>query len=283
MTSAAPKDTPRQLDARNIWLANVMSGGVRLEHPNASSVHVVIDHALEVSSGNPEIAMYLLRSQVFVVEHDWGAAFSSAEGFDGGEHRLPFDDCVFEFKINGTRFTAYYQNRPGEDPPIAAMLFANIGEQAWYPGRKWVTLPHLFYHVSGRWWAKEPDELRIYDDPTFELLAFIDAQVRAITVGLEAEVLLGDPRAPVFSVWRERKGMVQQRPYSVVTLRPRATRTPFAATQDGERSSPRLHFRRGHFWPADPNDPRRHWRKWTLVGDPDLGFIDKRYRTGVPR
>jgi hypothetical protein len=42
-----------------------------------------------------------------------------------------------------------------------------------------------------------------------------------------------------------------------------------------KRHSPRLHFRRGH---------HRHyenyklWIKWQLVGNPDIGFIDKDYK-----
>jgi hypothetical protein len=37
----------------------------------------------------------------------------------------------------------------------------------------------------------------------------------------------------------------------------------------------RLHFRRGHFRHFDG---WKTWVNWCLVGDPDLGFVDKHYK-----
>jgi hypothetical protein len=47
---------------------------------------------------------------------------------------------------------------------------------------------------------------------------------------------------------------------------------------DGEREpgrKKRLHFRRGHWRHYETH---KTWIKWMLVGDPDLGFIEKQYR-----
>lgn len=63
--------------------------------------------------------------------------------------------------------------------------------------------------------------------------------------------------------------------YHVINLNRRyraANPSPGGGTVQGKR---RLHFRRGHW---------RHyaefktWVRWTLVGNPELGFIDKEYR-----
>jgi hypothetical protein len=52
-------------------------------------------------------------------------------------------------------------------------------------------------------------------------------------------------------------------------------RRPTAQCHRSTHRSPRLHFRRRH-WRHFVN--HKTWIKWTLVGDPDLGFIDKDYR-----
>lgn len=36
-----------------------------------------------------------------------------------------------------------------------------------------------------------------------------------------------------------------------------------------------MHFRRGHWRHYQDH---RTWIKWCLVGDPDLGFVDKHYK-----
>ena len=43
----------------------------------------------------------------------------------------------------------------------------------------------------------------------------------------------------------------------------------------GTHRSPRLHFRRGHWRHYEDH---KTWIRWQMVGNPDLGFVEKQYR-----
>jgi hypothetical protein len=104
------------------------------------------------------------------------------------------------------------------------------------------------------------------------------AQIRAICIALDAEVATHTVvRAPhKLNVKRERDGKCPLFDYRVVSLsrRSRALGMP-RSTLGQTPTRKRLHFRRGHW---------RHyaefktWVRWTLVGNPELGFIDHEYR-----
>ena len=100
------------------------------------------------------------------------------------------------------------------------------------------------------------------------------APIGAICISPEAavhEVI----RAPFrLNKKREHAGKLPILDHHTISLarRQRATPSPF---EPGERRSPRLHWRRGHWRHFDNT---RTWIKWMLVGDPDLGFVDKYYR-----
>jgi hypothetical protein len=101
-------------------------------------------------------------------------------------------------------------------------------------------------------------------------------QVRAACVGLDAKVIETEiVRAPE----KLNKARVKRRrtplyDYHVLDLT-RRRRSATLPEESGTHASPRCHFRRGHW---------RHlaafksWIRWTLVGDPDLGFVDKHYK-----
>jgi hypothetical protein len=76
---------------------------------------------------------------------------------------------------------------------------------------------------------------------------------------------------------RERRGKSPLPDYHIINLanRKRYAPVPEDLRAGDKRNSPRLHFRRSHV---------RHYAnytvriKWCLVGNPDIGFIDKDYR-----
>jgi hypothetical protein len=193
------------------------------------------------------------KAQVFVVEHNWGGLFTG-EDLES-EFKLPGEENAFDFVINGRRviFTC------NED--WCEMFVRSDQEDIW------------FLMISDRTssFARRQNEL---DD----LAQFILRQIKAISISLESEVATTEVvRAPhKLNAKREKQGKLPIRDYHIVSLarrtRPERLLTP---SNPGERNSPRLHFRRGH-WVHYPN--HKTWRKWTLVGDPDLGFIDKHYR-----
>jgi hypothetical protein len=89
----------------------------------------------------------------------------------------------------------------------------------------------------------------------------------------EAEVIRVSER---LNEKREKLGRTKLRNYHVVVLSRRRHVSKLPEGFDHtDRKSPRLHFRRGH-WRHYAN--YRTWILWQLVGDPDLGFVDKHYR-----
>lgn len=183
----------------------------------------------------------------FVVQHDWAAAFSGSEDYESGEIKLPYPICAFEFRISGRNVIIWTAQEDDCDPPIAALGFVE---------------------VRGLWFCRE--ELRS------EFADFTWQQIRAIAIALDAGVASHSViRAPFkLNRKREAQGKALLSDYRVVTLSRRARALP-AYEQTATVARKRLHFRRGHW---------RHysdfktWIKWTLVGNPDLGFINHEYR-----
>lgn len=183
---------------------------------------------------------------VFVVEHDWAGAFANAEIGEAPEFKLPYPVCCFEFKLSGHNVCAILSDARGLTIAIET-------------ARGWLNIdPALF--------------------PDAEVLRkFVIDQVNAILVAIDAQVVetsVVDPPAAL-NKSREKRGRPPLSSYHIVRL---ARDRIGAETVDGvpsERKSPRLHFRRGHWRTTEQG---RIWINWTLVGDPDLGFIDKHYR-----
>lgn len=192
------------------------------------------------------------NAQVIVVRHDWARAFGENFSFDQSDaFKLPFPSTVFEFRISGITVLMMTKEKPDQ----SGIEFSLAMEG-----------------VDGIWWsAFDGDE---------GLNAFCERQVRAICVALEARVAEHTvTRAPAkLNAKRERDGKPPLRDFLVVDLsrriraRSRAEQRP-DAQPTGRRV--RLHFRRGHWRHYESHNT---WIEWMLVGDPDLGFIDKHYR-----
>lgn len=181
--------------------------------------------------------------QTFVVKHNWAAAFESAEGVDDS-WRMPYDLCAFEFRISGRNcIVASAQN----EETMKATLFVEFGEYWMNPD---AAIPHyvlMFKHV------------------------------RAMCIALDAEVATTEVvRAPVkLNEKRAKTGKTPLPDYRVVDLARRHRIANPAASAPGTGTKKRLHFRRGHWRHFDNS---KTWVKWCLVGNPDLGFINKHYR-----
>jgi hypothetical protein len=125
-----------------------------------------------------------------------------------------------------------------------------------------------------------PDEMAMAESCFMPLYSLAFKQIRAVSIMLESEIATKQTvRAPEkLNRHREKLGRTALRDYHVVVLnrhKPRSERLPEELQTHGERNSPRLHFRSGH-WRHFPN--HRTWINWQLVGNPDLGFVDKHYR-----
>lgn len=212
------------------------------------------------------------KIQTFVVEHNWAGALGHSN--IEGSFILPYSPVCFEFVLNDRRVCALAFDDPEYGITITPFILLTCG---------WVSDTEIGLCPDGKW------EQRIYDkkakaswpasfdasDPYW----FIGDQIKAICVSLEAEVAVSDViRAPhKLNVARAKRGALPISDYHIVSLSKRS-RVKNLPREDGchvpERKV-RLHFRRGH-WRHFENG--KTWINWMLVGDPDLGFIDKHYR-----
>jgi hypothetical protein len=241
----------------------------KLERPSASVAH----KAITASGKNFADTGEQLHS--FLIEHDWAALLGEAAvtGMASAEEwRMPYDHQVFEFKISGANVMAFVN---GGSPASAALVVRP-------PGGRWVVdqinyifEPHGYRVLTGQSLidAGRPEVNKRLND----LVALVYAQVRAVLVMLEAKVATTEPtRAPYKSNQPPSEcGPLPAISHYVVKVRrpDRPAVLPAKWHQQGRRR--RLHFRRGHWRHFVAH---RTWIEWTLVGDPDLGFVDKEYR-----
>jgi hypothetical protein len=185
----------------------------------------------------------------FVVRHDWRAAFDGAEGLSE-TFRFPYDLCAFEFRIAGrTIIAACCQN---EDSQRFTCLIES-GDY-WYP-------------LCG------DGEIR-KGELEGNLATYIWVQIQSLCIALDAEVATHTVvRAPhALNEKRARNGQLPLSDYHVVDLSRRHRIANPSGRHDGGKR--RLHFRRGHWRHYETS---KTWVRWCLVGDPDLGFIQKHY------
>jgi hypothetical protein len=184
----------------------------------------------------------------FVVKHNWAAAFEKAREF-GGEFRLPYDVCTFEFRLSGRTVILFCLQSETEQ------MFTS------------------FIEAQNHWYAppfeKDKDECETW-------AKFLWDQVRAICIALDAEVATHTViRAPYkLNEKREKQGKPKLLDFHVVDLARRHRVANPSGTMGGGGHK-RLHFRRGHWRHFETS---KTWVKWCLVGNPDLGFIQKQYR-----
>ena len=99
----------------------------------------------------------------------------------------------------------------------------------------------------------------------------------AICIALDAAIATTEVvRAPhKINRVREAKGRLPIFDFHSVRLTKRSRPMPLPVDPDRAITRRRLHFRRGHWRHFDDH---KTWINWMLVGDPDLGFVDKNYR-----
>lgn len=251
---------------------------IRLERPPGSCAHhlrqALADKQAFIVSGKMDVVFGRLHefeeaiggAQCFVVEHDWAKAFEGAGDFESGDIRLPFDVCAFEFKITGRRVTA-----------LMTTIDDAVFMQAMVRGPEfWLIDQNVCRHENGGWVSVNPGHVQGMN-PFQELVEFIGAQVRAITIALDAQVAESEVVRvnEKLARSREKSGAVPPKPYHVVSLARRSRAAPLAPSGEPEHGKVRLHFRRGHWRHYEDH---KTWIRWMLVGNPDLGFVDKEYR-----
>lgn len=271
-------------------VAAIINGGVKLQKLGESGLHkqvecfqagqlIVIgdDRTMPVDMQRDMAGSWLEISQVFVVQHDWAAAFQNAKDFHEGPYNLPADLCTFEFRITGRRVNVTLLCGKAMGTSVRSLA---KGMMCIETSQGWSMAP-LFMLVDGRFvlnsekaWAKDCWK------PLAPLVDLVQAQIRAVCTALEMQVAETEiHRAPhKLNSQRERKGKPPLFDYHVVNLSHRkryAPRAPEPGDLEVERARRRLHFVRGH---ARHYENHKVWIAPHFRGDPDLGFVDKEYR-----
>lgn len=261
----------------------------RLEKPQGSSLHHfmeydrelerIMDQALQGVAGSPA-QMTLGREmydglQPFVIEHDWAGAVD-IKNLKNPEWVLPFDYTCFEFRIDGCRVLALFKQI---EMQITCEMLAVGAKKHW-------SIANASYRVYGDT-VEVQTRVRNVDAMREEyqgLMDFVLKQVLAVSIMLDADVAVRETMrtSGTLNEKRRKLGRAPLRDHHVVRLSRRSRPSPMpddhVATTGTRR---RLHFRRGHwrhFRGEDDVVTSRTWINWCLVGDPDLGFVEKEYR-----
>lgn len=198
-------------------------------------------------------------AESFVIQHDWAQAFERASDIIGAPFQLPYDVCAFEFKISG-RYVVAMATEANEGVVFTPFFETSHG---------WV-VPEMTADCGGSRWNDGAcsDVGKLAD-----VVGMMAGQIRAIAIALDAEIAVSEAvRVPASTLHKNFHAPLK--PYHVVSLAHRTRVVPLENPTTMGRKK-RLHFRRGH-WRHFSNF--KTWIKWMLVGDPDLGFVDKEYR-----
>lgn len=185
----------------------------------------------------------------FVVKQDWAKAFEHATGIDDSI-KLPYNLCTFEFRFSGRN--------------VIATAFDNEGDVGF-----------TAFIQSGDCWVHLAAVRARNTQPEDKVAQAIWDQIRAICIALDAEVATHSVvRAPhALNQKREAAGKIPLSDFHVVELaRRHRVSNPTGLVGGGGKK--RMHFRRGHWRHFETS---KTWVRWCLVGDPDLGFIQKQY------
>jgi len=200
------------------------------------------------------------EAEILVVEHDWSMALGNA-GALGDPIKLPYDMCAFEFKITGRSVIAL-ATQFNSDVCFTPVVLTSLG---------W-SVPDYALHIDTDWTGDEIQ--RTEESGYIEMMALVDRQIRAICIALDAEVAKTEVVREAHTGQAGKNYHAPLRSYHVVSLAHRSRTLPQEPIADTGRRV-RLHFRRGHWRHFETH---KTWIKWMLVGNPDLGFIDKHYR-----
>jgi len=195
-------------------------------------------------------------AEVFMIEHDWETAFGNAN-IDDATVKLPYDVCAFEFKFSGH--------------PVIALATQFCSE---------IVVTPAIYH-EGVWMMMDfvgnlhDTKIDTGNEGALILMQSISKQIKAACIALDADVATAEVVREPFTSAHGKNNYQPLKGYHVVRLANRGARALPRSDQRETGRHVRLHFRRGHWRHFEAH---KTWIKWMLVGDPDLGFVDKHYR-----
>lgn len=277
---AAPLKFTSERTALHLGLCDWAGGELRLEKPQSSSLHLMIEYDKVNTMG--EFSRALEGTQIVVVENDWGASVPPVEG----EWRLPYPLMCWEFRISGVRVLAF-TDAETLDVPQMYCVYGRDGH--------WV-IDDFYYHVSGGAQLGPGISHRMRAegfggrDTEFRRVAsMVHAAIRAVCIMMDAQVAKTEHvPAPAKLVEKRRaENRTPPRDHIVVRLfgherRAYVSRPKVAGRISDVRASQRGHWRRGTWVHYDDPDSgqvqyandggfivSKTWRRWHFAGDPN--------------
>lgn len=233
------------------------------EHRQVMSMHEVI-----AKMRPPNFEYVFEEAEIFRVEHDWFKAIRKAHEFETGSFRLPYETCIFEFQVSKKAVVAMCINNVSEAADNEIVM--QIAVESFFG---WRLSDNLYRHNGGQWDVLQGGQT-IQQDKLEHLVELVGNQIRAACIALDADVaattLVRESHA---GKERDAKEYPEYEFYTINI----ASRTRAEALQShsASKGTKRLHFRRGHWRHFTAS---KTWVRWCLVGNPELGFIDKQYR-----
>ena len=260
-------------------LSSWANGELRLERPQSSSLHLMVEYDRANSMG--EFARALDDTQVVVVEHDWGASVPPVDG----EWRLPYPLMCWEFRISGVRVLAFTDAETTEVP----QLYCVYGRDD-----HWV-IDDFYYSVTGGATLGRGIPHRVRTDGWGGDLEFrrvatmVHSAIRAVCIMLDAQVARAEHVAASGTLVQRRVAQRKTPPrdHVVVRLFGRDHRrvhpgVKVAGRLTDARSPQRGHWRKGTWVHYDDQDSgqvqyvneggfivSKTWRRWHFAGDPN--------------
>jgi hypothetical protein len=190
-----------------------------------------------------------------VVRHNWTKALGNLceKGDEIISIKLPYPTCLFEFMVHGkcVIVMASDQNAEGTSDRVRYLHFVEFEKDKWF-------------------------ECSETDEDMVKMFVGLREQIEAICVALDSQIADQEEVQPPVAINKKRlkAGKLPLRSHHVVDLSKRFRSK--RGTSEGESTrSVRLHWRRGHW--RHYTDNHRTWINWMLVGNVDLGFVDKHY------
>jgi hypothetical protein len=245
-----------------------VSGATQSLRAALSKQKVASFHEAMVDTKLPDFSEVFDDAEIFRIEHDWFKAIQKADEFETGSFRLPYETSVFEFQIAHRPVvvicTEYASDATNNEIIMQFAVEAVNG---------WMLSPDIYRHDGFRWEILQSGQ-SIKDDKFKRLVELVGNQIRAACIALDAEVATTTlVRQAHEGHEREAKEHPDYEFYTInIASRDRAESLQSHNETKGKK---RLHFRRGHW---RHYESFKTWVRWCLVGNPELGFIDKQYR-----
>lgn len=256
----------------------VQTSSTRMHHLASSTVKAMFEHIKDKEV--PLIKEIGMPQSVFLINHEWDSLLG-ASSVDEGE-----DDCVLPSHYSAFEFTFHLRKVDTDDDDtefgsiqvVSILACGELDEHPRLSNSSFVSIARLISKNGLDDWFLLPDEEVIVSGKTFpnHLVPRIKKLISATCVMLEAEVAVRKsiPAPDRLNKARAAKGKSPIPPYYVVNLAKRHRYEPGDA--NGYQGRVRLHFRRGHW--ARTASGKTVWRRWCLVGNPDMGWVDKVYK-----